>query len=162
MTVMQAVLILALYTFVPALELRFSIPYGLVNYSSLMGASSVVAVCIVANILLAPAVWLFIDRGMNVFLRVGWIERLYSRIVTRTRERLHPYVERWGTLGLAVFIGVPLPGSGVYSGALGAYLLGFGLRQYLLASVLGVLIAAAAVTAVAVTGVAALDFVLKH
>ena len=49
---------------------------------------------------------------------------------------------------MAVFIGIPLPGSGVYTGALGAYLLGVDRRKFSVANVLGVLIAGAAVTAV--------------
>ena len=50
-------------------------------------------------------------------------------------------------LGVAVFIGIPLPGSGVYTGAFGAYLLGLDRRKFAVANVIGVLIAATAVTA---------------
>ena len=160
--VVRAVVILILYTFAPFLELRFSIPYGLYNYRASLGAVTVITVCLLANIALAPLVWLFVDKFIHVFLRIDWIARLYERLVLRSRERIRPYVERWGTLGLALFIGVPLPGSGVYTGGLGAYLLGFNLRRYLLASVLGVLLAGAAVTAAVVTGAAAFEFFLKR
>lgn len=158
----RAVLVLLAYTFVPALELRFSIPYGLYNYRETLGPGMVVAVCLVANTLLAPLVWVFVDRCMQVFLRIGWIERLWDLVVLRSRSRLEPYVERWGTLGLALFIGVPLPGSGVYSGALGAYLLGFNFRRYMLAAVLGVMIAGSAVTLIVVTGATTLELFLKR
>ncbi|RMD85114.1 MAG: hypothetical protein D6815_02615 [Candidatus Dadabacteria bacterium] len=151
---------LVLITFMPAFELRASIPYGF--YDTRFGPAGTVAICVAANIALAPLVWLFLDRGVHFFLRVKWIDRLYQRVVLRTRARLHPYVERWGTIGLALFIGVPLPGSGVYSGALGAYLLGFEFRQYMLASVAGVLIAASVVTAVVVSGASAWAFLIKH
>ena len=60
--------------------------------------------------------------------------------------------EKYGIIGLALFIGVPLPGSGVYSGALGAYLLGFNFKDYFKAAVLGVLIAATIVTIVSIFG----------
>lgn len=158
----RAILVLIAYTLVPAFELRFSIPYGFYNYGESLGPVVVVAVCVAANVALAPLVWVFVDRGMHFFLRFGWIERLWERVVLRARARLSPYVERWGTLGLALFIGVPLPGSGVYTGGLGAYLLGFDLRHYVLASILGVLIAAAAVTAVVVSGAAVFEVFLKH
>ena len=49
---------------------------------------------------------------------------------------------------LAIFIGIPLPGSGVWTGALAAYLLGVRFRDFAIACVIGVLIAAAIVTAV--------------
>jgi len=158
--VVWAVLTLVFITFVPAFELRASIPYGF--YDTQLGPVWTVVVCLLANIALAPVVWIFLDKGIHVFLRVGWIERLYSRIVVRTREKVHPMVERYGTLGLALFIGVPLPGSGVYSGGLGAYLLGFTFHQFMLASVVGVLIAGGIVTAVMISGASAFEFVLKH
>ena len=97
-----------------------------------------------------------------MFLRFAWIERLWDRLVLRARGRIEPYVERYGTLGLALFVGVPLPGSGVYTGGLGAYLLGFGLRRYMVASVVGVLIAATAITVVVLTGATAFEVFLKH
>lgn len=55
-------------------------------------------------------------------------------------------VEKYGELGVAVFIGIPLPGSGVYTGAFGAYLLGLDKRKFGVANVIGVLIAGVAVT----------------
>ncbi len=156
---LRSLLTLVLITFMPAFELRASIPYGF--YDTAISAPATVAVCLIANIALAPVVWLFLDRGIHIFLRVEWIDGIYQRVVGQARDRLHPYVERWGTLGLALFIGVPLPGSGVYSGALGAYLLGFGFRQYMIASVFGVLIAGSVVTAAVVSGTSAWSFLIK-
>jgi uncharacterized membrane protein len=158
--VVRTIFWLVILTLAPTLELRASIPYGLIEGT--MSAALVVAICILVNILLAPIVWVFLDKGIHIFLRNQRIEKLYRKIVIRARDNLHPYVERWGTLGLALFIGVPLPGSGVYSGALGAYLLGFRFHQYMIAAVFGVLIAAAAVTAVVVSGSEALDLFIKH
>ena len=159
---MQAILWLFLYTMIPTLELRFSIPYGLYEYDETLGTAAVVGICLLANIVLAPFVWVFLDKVVHLFLRIGWIASLYEKIVGRAQRNLHPYVERWGTMGLALFIGVPLPGSGVYSGALGAYVLGFRFRQFLIASIGGVLIAGAAVTAVAATGATAFEVFLEH
>ena len=156
---LRSLLTLVLITFMPAFELRASIPYGF--YDTAISAPATVAVCLIANIALAPLVWLFLDRGIHIFLRVEWIAGIYQRVVGQARDRLHPYVERWGTRGLALFIGVPLPGSGVYSGALGAYLLGFGFRQYMIASVFGVLIAGSVVTAAVVRGTSAWSFLIK-
>jgi uncharacterized membrane protein len=159
--VARTILILILITFLPAFELRASIPWGYYDNNAELGLWSMIAVCLAANVALAPVVWVFLDKGIHLFLRVRWIDDLYNRVIGKARDRVHPYVERWGTLGLALFIGVPLPGSGVYSGGLGAYLLGFGFRQYLIASVLGVLIAGAIVTAVVLSGASAFHFLVK-
>ncbi len=158
----RQIVILFLLTLIPTLELRYSIPHGFVVYYDSLGPAAIVLVCVLANIALAPLVWIFVHYVMDLFLRVGWIDRLYRRVLGRSSEKLGPYLDKWGTMGLALFIGVPLPGSGVYSGALGAYVLGFNFRQYFMASVLGVLIAGTAVTIVTISGATAFDFMLKH
>lgn len=145
----QHVLWLVLLTFVPTLELRMSIPVGILGMDDIPWLV-VAAICIASNIVLAPMVWIFVHHIMKYFLRVGFIKKIYDWLVVRTQRKVEPYVERWGTLGLALFIGVPLPGSGVYSGCLGAYLLGFKFRDFMLASTLGVFIAGSVVTVIAV------------
>lgn len=146
-------------TMVPALELRASIPFGLIEGE--LSPAVVVAVCIAANAALAPLVWVFLNYGVDFFLKVEWIDSLYQRLVVRARTNVAQYVEKYGTLGLALFIGVPLPGSGVYSGCLGAYLLGFGFRQYMVAATLGVVIAGALVTAAVLSGSQAISVFIK-
>lgn len=158
---MQAILYLFLLTLIPTLELRYSIPYGWLVYREELSAPVIVVVCLLANMVLAPVVWVFMDRVIHLFLRIDWINAIYERLVGRAQKNLHSYVERWGTMGLALFIGVPLPGSGVYSGALGAYVLGFTFRQFMVASVVGVLIAGAAVTAVVASGATAFHLFVK-
>ena len=141
---------LFLITMVPTLELRASIPYGILKYG--MNWQTVFIICILSNIILAPLVWFFIHHIMHFFLKIKWIEKIYNKWVLRTQKRVKPYVEKYGTLGLAIFIGIPLPGSGVYTGGLGAYLLQYKFKDYLIASILGVLIAGIIVTIVTLTG----------
>lgn len=152
---------MVLLTFLPTLELRASIPFGIIVMDDEIPWLAVTAICIAANIALAPLVWLFVHHVMGFFLKVEFIKKIYDWLVVRTQRRVEPYVERWGTLGLALFIGVPLPGSGVYSGCLGAYLLGFRFRDYMLASALGVLIAGSVVTAVMILAPEAFHFMYK-
>ena len=70
-------------------------------------------------------------------------------------------MERWGWLGIALFVAVPLPITGAWTGTLGAWVLGFRRRRTLLAIVLGVGIAGAVVTAVVMLGVEALHLFVK-
>ena len=144
------VLVLVLLTLLPFLELRASIPYGILSTD--INWISVFIICTSVNIILAPLLWVFVNYVMHLFLRVEWIDKMYQRIVVRTQKKVHPYVEKYGTIGLAVFIGIPLPGSGLYTGALGAYLLGFKFKDYLIAAVIGVLIAGTVVTGVVMFG----------
>jgi uncharacterized membrane protein len=57
---------------------------------------------------------------------------------------------------------VPIPGFGVYSGALGAYLLGMSFGRFMWVSFIGVLIAAALVTAATLSGSSAFSWVMSH
>lgn len=150
---------LVLLTLAPIFELRWSIPVGLwskpielpfvgtVNGLGLP-AIEVLPLVIVTNILLGIVLFLLLDRLVRFFTRIQFIKEIYNRIVARTQRKASKYVERYGTIGLALFIGIPLPGSGVWTGALAAYLFGVKFRKFVVASIAGVLIAAAIVTAI--------------
>jgi uncharacterized membrane protein len=140
---MKVILILVLITLIPTLELRASIPYGILRAD--MNWWAVVLVCVVTNIVLGPLVYLFLDKAM----------------VLRTQRRIQKSVDRYGEMGVALFIGIPLPGTGSYSGALGAHLMGLGYRKFIIANVIGVLMAGTIVTAVVLSGVEAFRFLIK-
>ncbi len=143
-------LILFAITLLPFLELRASIPWGIFKYG--MNPLLVFTICIISNIILVPFIWIFLNYIIHAFLKIPSLNNLYQKVVIKTQKKVHPYVEKYGVLGLAIFIGIPLPGSGVYSGGLGAYLLGFKFKDYLIASIIGVLIAGIIVTIVCLTG----------
>lgn len=151
--------LIILLTFTPALELRASIPYGILVAK--LPWEVVVPLSIATNILLGPIFFFLLDKFMHLLLRIGVVNRFWNRMILKTQKKIHPLVEKYGVWGLSVFIGVPLPGSGVYSGAIGGYLLGFTKREFYFATVLGVLIAAAAVTAVVLTGTGAWGLLIK-
>jgi len=141
-----AILKLVLITLVPALELRASIPVGIFAMSDEVSWTFVVLVCTIANIILGWLVFLVLGPFFRFVRKWGWFDRRIWPILERTQHKIHPYVEKYGEIGVAVFIGIPLPGSGVYTGAFGSYLLGVDRRKFAVANVLGVLIAATAVT----------------
>jgi len=138
-------------TFVPGLELRASVPFAMLIQAdavrAALGIPLAVAVCFIANVLVGVLTFWLMGPVVQVFRRWPWFERVIWPRFERTQHKLRPYVEKYGTSGLAVFIGVPLPGTGAYTGAFGAYLLGMDKRKFLLANALGVLIACVAVVA---------------
>ena len=142
----KAIIWLTAITLIPALELRASIPVGFFSMAEQVSWPVVVLICIIANIILGWAVFLVLGPVFTFIRKWGWFDRRVWPILEKTRHKIHPYVEKYGEFGVAVFIGIPLPGSGVYTGAFGAYLLGLDRRKFAVANVIGVLIAAAAVT----------------
>ncbi|MFO8016115.1 MAG: small multi-drug export protein [Candidatus Woesearchaeota archaeon] len=156
---MNNIIELILITLLPFLELRASIPWGIIKQG--MGWPAVFAVCVITNILLAPVIYFFLDRIIHLFLRIRFIDRIYQHYVEKTQKKIHKYVEKYGEWAVAVFVGIPLPGSGVYSGMLAAYLIGLGYRKSFYAAIIGVLIAGIIVTAVSVSGAEAFYFFIK-
>ncbi len=155
--------ILIFLTCTPLFELRFSIPVAILSGSVHLPFGLTVggfgwkwqwafAFCVFVNILLGPVVFWGIDIFTRLFLRFRLFALIWERLVNRSRKKIEKYVAKYGTLGVALFIGVPLPGSGSYSGALGAYVLGLGRRQFFWANVLGVVIAGILVTVATITG----------
>ena len=134
----------------PFLELRASIPYG-INVLK-MPWPTVFIVCVIANIILGIIIYFMLDKFVHFFLRYKIFSVPYKKIVLRTQKKIQKSVDKYGELGVALFIGVPWPGTGVYSGALGAYVIGLKLKKFIIADIIGVLIAGAIVTIIS-TGV---------
>ncbi len=156
---MNEIILLILLTLMPFLELRASIPYGV--FRTDLNVLTIFMICVISNIVLVPFIWIFLNKMMHLFLRVKFVKNCYDNIIKRTQKKVDPYVEKYGKIGLALFIGIPFPGSGVYSGGLGAYLLGFSFKDYIKAAVIGVLIAGIAVTLISISGDGALKFFIK-
>lgn len=148
MTRWMALLWLVLWTLAPGLELRASVPIGFFqrDVRAALGLPAVVTVCLLVNILLGMAVFRLMGPVERTLRRRPWFERHVWPVIAGARHKLHPYVEKHGEWGVALFIGVPLPGTGAYTGAFGSYLLGLDRRKFWVANALGVLIACAAVT----------------
>jgi len=70
----------------------------------------------------------------------GFLGRLARYILAKiasARAKAERYVRRWGALGLAIFVAVPLPVTGVWTGALVGYLLGMDRRSMAIALSIG-------------------------
>ena len=86
----------------------------------------------------------------------SWYRTLFDRFVEKTRLKLHSGIEKWGALGVAIFVAIPLPGTGAWTGTLGAWILGLRKRKTFPAVTLGVIAAGIMVTAVMTLGLGAL------
>ncbi|MDR5683853.1 MAG: small multi-drug export protein [Armatimonadota bacterium] len=137
---MTQLLWIASLSLVPWIELRGSIPLGIARGFAPL---EVFFVCTVVNLLVIVPGWFalewFYERW---FSRIGWVRRQVERV----RERGRSYVERYQLLGLTLFVAVPLPGTGAYSGTLAAWLLGLPRAKSWLAVAAGVVLAGIAVT----------------
>ncbi len=150
MNLIISIVTLSAFTFIPGLELRASIPVGFFSgdHLNVLGIVGVVLVCFLANILVGMLVYEVMPFVERVFRKFRFFEKHIWPHIEKRREKLRPGVEKHGVWGVALFIGVPLPGTGAYSGALGAYLLNLERKRFWLANIAGVAMAAIAVTAI--------------
>jgi uncharacterized membrane protein len=75
------------------------------------------------NALAAPLCWIFLStlhRLLYNTWKLQWYQKLFNRFVERARQKLHSGVEKWGVLGVALFVAIPLPATGAWTGTIGA------------------------------------------
>ena len=142
----------------PISELRGGLPFALSSDVPLLLAYPI---CVGANALVAPLVYLFLSSLHRLLERWGPYRRLFDRLVERSRRKVHAKVEKYGYAGLILFVAIPLPITGAYTGTLGAWILGMDRRKTILAVLAGVLIAGIVVATVFTLGIKALYLFIK-
>jgi uncharacterized membrane protein len=142
----------------PIAELRGGIPYALAN--DIHPVTAYLISCS-ANILAFPIVYLFMGFFHGQFSKMDWYINLFDKIVLRTRAKVGDNLEKWGFWGLMVFVMIPLPVTGAYTGSFAAWVFGIEKRKGFLAVSMGVLIAGLIVTAIFLSGAELFSLFLK-
>jgi uncharacterized membrane protein len=147
-------LYVAVLSMLPWVELRGGIPYGILKagYNPII----VTVVSVLANCLVIYPGFVFLDHFFRKVDR--WV---LHGLIEKTRAKAKPYVEKYGMPGLAVFVAVPLPGTGAYAGTLAAYLFGMNHRQAFASISAGVAAAGAIVFVVTLFFRESLGFLIK-
>ena len=125
-------LIFLLLSLLPTIELRGSIPYGI--FYSFNPYLVLVLAIIISSLVFFP-IYYFLNLFYRRFSLPFW------SIIERTRIRGQKYVDRYGLLGLAIFVAIPFPGSGVWSGSILAWLLGIRWYKAFISILIGNIIA---------------------
>lgn len=129
----------------PIIELRGGLPYGIafgLDYPVAL------AVAVLGNLLPIPFIIVFVRR---IF---AWMRQVFPKcdaFVTKLEKKAHlkgKIVQKYSAFGLCLFVAIPLPGTGAWTGALIAAMLDIRLKKAVPAIVLGVLIAATIMTMV--------------
>jgi uncharacterized membrane protein len=111
----------ALFSLTPVGELRAGIPVAIAAGANPLAA---IAACIVANALVTPLVFIFLNTLHRWFQGIPVYRRFSAHYLERARRKAQPSLERWGMAGLMVFVAIPLPLTGAYTGAAAAWALG--------------------------------------
>jgi uncharacterized membrane protein len=147
-----------LLSLIPISELRGAIPFAIAN-----GIPPYIAwpLCVGLNALVAPIVYIFLGTFHRLFYRWKWYSRLFDRFIEKARHKLHEKVERFGYWGVTLFVAIPFPITGAYTGTFGAWVLGLDKRKTILSVLTGVIISGTIVTAIVLFGQGAFSFFVK-
>ncbi len=126
----------------PVIELRGSIPVGF--YQGLPWYTNMIT-SIIGNMLPVPFILLFIVKMFEFMKKRNIMVNIIEKIEKRAMNRSESIANK-EFLGLMIFVAIPFPGTGAWTGALIAALLQFDRKKSFMYILFGVLIAAALVT----------------
>ncbi len=139
----------ALLALLPISELRGAIPLGVLSYKWEIWAVYPSAVFL--NALVAPLLFIFLDYIHPLLYRWSLYRKLFDRFIAKARVKLEKKVNQYGLWGIMLFIGIPLPITGAYTGIAGAWILGLDRKKSMIAALGGVMLSGLIVSAVVLT-----------
>ena len=132
-------IIIFIISMIPILELRgglLAASPALLNVPILRA----IPICIAGNLLPIPFILLLIEKVLDLMERLPFLDRI-ALWVREKADKHKGQVEAYGFWGLVLFVGIPLPGTGAWTGSLVASLLHMKIRKSFPAILLGIILA---------------------
>ena len=133
----------AMVSMIPVAELRLGIPFGVARGLPVWAAY---LAAVVGNVLPVPFIVVYIRR---IFLwmrrRLPWLNSLVDKLERKAHLKGQK-VTKYKYLGLLLFVAIPLPGTGAWTGSLAAAFLDMPLRKALPSIFAGIVIAGFAIS----------------
>ncbi len=142
----------------PISELRGGIPYAVAHDINLVTAFFL---CVASNMLVIPIMYIFLETVHKIFYKVKIYRIIFDKYVDRTRKKAEKNVARFGYWGIMLFVAIPLPVTGAYTGTTAAWLLKLQKRKSFWYLALGVVIAGVIVSVATVTGIGLMKIFIK-
>ena len=122
---------------VPVLELRAAIPIG-----ATLGLEWVAnyLICVIGNMIPVPIILLFVRHVLEWMKKIPRLDKIALWVENKAQKNT-PKVQKYASLGLLLFVALPLPGTGAWTGALVAAMLDMRMKYAIPSIFCGVLIA---------------------
>jgi uncharacterized membrane protein len=151
--------ITALLSLLPISELRGSIPYAVLKNVNPFFAYFY---CVFFNCLAAHVVYIFLSTIHKFLVRFKWYKYYFEKFIIRARNKVKNGIDKYGYLGIMLFVALPLPVTGAYTATIGAWVLGMEKRKTFFAVYAGVAIAGIIVSLVVFFGIKTFSFFIKQ
>jgi uncharacterized membrane protein len=127
----------------PIAELRLAIPLAINTFNFPWYYALLIA--IIGNLLPVPFILLFLETATRLLSKVAIFKRMLDWLFERTRRRGR-VIERYKRIGLVLFVAIPLPVTGAWTGSLAAVIFGLSFKRAFLSILVGITIAGIIVT----------------
>ena len=157
---LKHIIIVFLVSMVPLIELRGAVPYGVI-FGLPLWLTFVVA--IVGNMLPVPIIYFFARKVLEWGCHKPVIGKFFTFCLEkghRGGEKLKAKAGRGLFWALLLFVGIPLPGTGAWTGTLAASLLDMGFKESVLACIGGVILAGIIMGTLSLLGVSAFGVIV--
>ncbi|HUT22659.1 MAG TPA: small multi-drug export protein [Candidatus Bipolaricaulota bacterium] len=130
---------------IPFTELRAALPIALLGYKLPVWEAIVFSI---AGNMIPAVIILFSLDWLSDFLaaRINWYKKFQTWLFERTARKFEGKYRKYGRVALLIFVGIPLPLTGAWTGAIAAFIFGFKKKWALLFIFLGLIMSAIIVT----------------
>jgi uncharacterized membrane protein len=142
-------LVVLIISALPIFELRGAIPVAINLFNFPWYYAFLLA--IIGNLIPVPLILLLLNAVVRFLSRVSLFDRFFRWLFAYTRKR-GGIIERYERIGLALFVAIPLPITGAWTGSLAAVLFGLEFKHAMLSIFIGLLIAGIIVTCLSLLG----------
>ena len=129
----------------PITELRLTVPIGLLDYD--LSWFYVFIICIAGNFIICIPILYLMQYVEKIFKKNYYTNKVLDNIFKRTRTK-SKIINLYKYYGIIIFVSIPLPLTGAWTGCLASYLFGFSKKKTLAAIMVGLLISASLVTVI--------------
>ena len=135
---------------VPWLESRYVIPFAILRFGWEWWQAFPLA--ILGNMIPVPFILLFFDSIEKFLRKYQLFGKFLDKLFNVTRKRADEKIKRYEYFGLLIFVAVPLPFTGAWTGSLIAYLFNLKFSKTMATILLGVIVASTITTVLTLTG----------
>jgi len=132
-------------TILPITELRAGLPLAIIfALDNNVPILFVFTLIILLNVLMVFVIFFLIDKAYKIFKHIEFFKKFFEAYLKRFQKKVDKFEKKYETFGflaLTLFVAVPLPGTGAWSGCLLAWLLGLNRKKSIFSIALGVIIA---------------------
>ncbi|VWL85409.1 COG2426 family protein [Oceanivirga miroungae] len=130
---------LFIISMLPLIELRGAIIYAAVYKLNIFLS---IAICVLGNIIVIPIIYIFAMKTIDLLAKIKYTKKIADFILHKGHKAaLKLKAKKSSYIALLLFVGIPLPGTGVWTGTLASILLGLDPKKSFVAMLFGCILA---------------------